>query len=165
MAKISRALLLIALVLAICVSVVQNFILPNDELDNIAQIQHLENGQAVVALYQDNDIRLDLIDRSGTILNSVVFPGKTGEKVVSVAAMAADSEKNVYVLKDYLNELTGKRLYQELSVYNLGRSLFTNVQNHSLENKEGIRYRWISVSSTVNLMGTNADETNLIRSS
>ena len=89
--------------------------------------------------------------------------GKKGGKIVSIEYMQYDNDGNLYILKDLKNPLTGALEAQQLDYYDINKMLFKKVQSHNLD-LEGGRYRWISIGSTITLLGTDDGNTQIVRS-
>lgn len=159
----SRGILIAALVLALCLSVVQNVMLAGHEFTNIAAVQYADGG-ALVAQYESGGLVIERVEPGATVSQRFTLPEKSGGKLVTLSDMAADEEGNLYLLLDLSDPLTGQRTAQQLAVYRPGRLLFKQTALHNLDpGAAGIRWRWLSVTSSVSVIGTNADGSTLMR--
>ncbi|WP_367924465.1 hypothetical protein [uncultured Ruthenibacterium sp.] len=163
MKKASKAILTTALVLAVCLTVLQNVVLAFHSFTNIAAIQYVDGG-VLVAQYQDGGLAVEHVGSGGTVIGSFSVPQKSGGYLVTLSDMAADSTGNVYLLLDLSDPLTGERMSQELAVYRPDRLLFKKVSSHVLSaGEEGVRWRWLTVTSSVSVLGTTPDGMQLVR--
>lgn len=165
MKNTTKMLLVLAVTAALCVSILMNFVLVSNDVTNIADIAIGKNGGAAVAEYDGGKIKLTMIDENGVIRNSTSFSRYEGGNIISVLDMAVDSDNNIYVLKNVCDRYSGDEQYQMLDVYNLSRLMFKRVQSHSLENEDGVSYRWMSLSGSLTLTGYSGRGTKLNRQS
>lgn len=163
MKRVNMFFAAVALVAAVTVTVISAVIGHTVSIDQVAGILNLSNGETVLARYDGDDILLDQITASGTSRVSVSIPREKSGELYSLLDMAADGEGNLFLLKDVMDAKTGKRIRQQLEVYDLSRLVSKRVQRYELSPEENMRYRWIQVSGSVVLMGTDEQETTLLR--
>lgn len=159
----SKGILIAALILALCLSVAQNVLLAGHEFTNIAAVQYADGG-VLTARYTDNGLTVERVEPGGTVSQQFTLPEKSGGKLVSLSDMAADEDGNLYLLLDLSDALTGERVAQQLAVYRPGRLLFKKIAVHDLDpGASNVRWRWLSVTSSVSVIGTNPDGSGLVR--
>lgn len=162
MKKAGRGVMSLALLLAICLTVLVNVLPSFHEFDNIAAVQYTD-GEALVAQYRGSGITVEKISASGVVTGSFNIPGKSGGKLVSLSDMAADADGNVYLLLEYSDALTGSVTGQELAVYRADRLLLKKVASHALDTSAGVRWKWLSVTSSASVMGTTENGGSIVR--
>lgn len=113
----------LALLLAVCLTVLQNILPSFHEFDNIASIQY-SNGTALVAQYRGSGLTVERVTQQGAVTGSFTVAGKSGGRLVSLNDMAVDADGNVYLLLEYSDALTGEAQRQELAVYRMDRLVF-----------------------------------------
>lgn len=161
--KEGRAILAAALVLALCLSVAQNILLAGHGFTNIAAVQYVDGG-ALVARYEGDGLTVERVEPGAVVSQRFTLPGKSGGQLVSLNDMAADGDGNVYLLLDLSDPLTGVSAGQQLAVYRPGRLLFKKAAVHTLEpGASNVSWRWLSVNSSVNVIGTTPDGSGLVR--
>lgn len=152
----------LALLLAVCLTVLQNILPSFHEFDNIASIQY-SNGTALVAQYRGSGLTVERVTQQGAVTGSFTVAGKSGGRLVSLNDMAVDADGNVYLLLEYSDALTGEAQRQELAVYRMDRLVFKKTASHALDSSAGVRWRWLSVTSSASVMGTTADGKSVVR--
>lgn len=161
--KEGRGLLVAVLVLALCLSVVQNIVLGNHTYSNIAAVQY-SSGGALVARYEGDGLVVERVESDGIASWRFTVPGKIDGNLVSLNDMAADTEGNVYLLLELSDPLSGEHLSQQLNVYRPDRLLFKKTASHTLDpGVNNVRWRWLSVTGSVSVMGTTPDGASLLR--
>lgn len=158
-----RGLLVAALVLALCLSVVQNIVLGSHTYSNIAAVQY-SSGGALVARYEEDGLTVERVESGGIVSQSFTVPEKIGGKLVSLNDMATDTEGNVYLLLELSDPLSGEHLSQQLNTYRPERLLFKKTASHTLDaGANNVSWRWLSVTSSISVMGTTPDGASLVR--
>lgn len=163
MKKASKAILTGALVLAVCLSVLQNLVPAFHTFTNIAAVQYAQGG-ALVAQYRAGGLVVERVESGGTVSQSFTVPAKSGGRQVTLCDLAADGEGNVYLLLDLSDPLTGERTGQRLEVYRPDRLLLKKTESMDLDPGEtGVRWRWLTVTSSVSVLGATPDGAHLVR--
>lgn len=163
MKKEGRGILIAVFVLALCLSVVQNIVLASHSYSNLAAVQYTEGG-ALLARYGENGLIVERVEPDSTVSQRFTVPEKIGGKRVSLQDMAADTLGNVYLLLELSDPLSGSPVSQQLQVYRPGRLLFPKISSHTLDpGATNVRWRWLSATSSVSIMGTTADGSSLVR--
>lgn len=164
MSRLNRILLTLALLAGLCASLVQNVALRDDSFDNIAAIAYGGAGTCTVATYDSGGILLRRIDSGGAVRASCRVRATHSGQDAAVAALAEDADGRVYLLKDAIDSVSGEWTGQELEVYDLTKTLFKRVARYDLANDDKVRFRWLSVSTAINLIGVKTtDETAMVR--
>lgn len=163
MKKEGRGILIAALLLALCLSVVQNIVLASHPYTNIAAVQYTDGG-ALVAQYQEDGLVVERVEPGATVSWQCKVPDRIDGKLVSLQDLAADTQGNVYLLLELSDPLSGEALSQQIRVYRPERLLFQQVASHTLDAGEnGVRWQWLSVTSSVSVIGTTPDGGQLVR--
>ena len=162
MKKAGRGMTSLALLLAVCLTALVNVLPSFHEFDSVAAVQYADGG-ALVAQYRGSGIEVERIAPSGVVTGSFRVPGTSGGELVSVADMAADADGNVYLLLDHADALTGDVTGQELAVYRTNRLVFKKIASRTLDSSAGVRWRWLSVTSSASIMGTTSDGKSVVR--
>lgn len=163
MKKEGRGILVAVFVLALCLSVVQNILLASHDYANLAAVQYVDGG-ALVARYGENGLIIERVEPDATVSGRFTLPETIGGKWVSLQDMAADTLGNVYLLLELSDPLSGNPVSQQLQVYRPEKLLFPKVSSHTLDpGATNVRWRWLSVTSSVSIMGTTADGASLVR--
>lgn len=162
MSRVNKLILIITVALSVCVVAIRGFTQPEGVIDQVAGLRALPDGQTLLAVYGANSVELSLLDQDGGLLRNLSLRRETDGELTSIADMGMDAEHNIYLLKDLLDAKTGKLLRQELEVYDLTRTFGKRVTRRSIAN-DAMRYRWLDVSTTLVLMGTDSDEETLVR--
>ena len=92
--KAGRGVMTLALLLAVCLTVLQNILPSFHEFDNIASIQY-SNGTALVAQYRGSGLTVERVTQQGAVTGSFTVAGKSGGRLVSLNDMAVDADVNL----------------------------------------------------------------------
>ncbi len=162
MSSVNKFIVIITVVLSLFITAMQVATGTDTEIDNVGGLATV-NGQALLVSYENNFIELRVVDSQGVIRQSASMPRIQDNKLVSVADVGVDSANTVYLLLDLSDSKTGKLQRQELALYNLSGIFRKLIVRHELSSETKMRYRWLSVTSAVVLMGTDTDEKTLTR--
>lgn len=161
MTKTNRRILAAALILAVLLSTMFTVWGAAIPLDRVAGLQMMDEGRTLVAMYEGDSIALLQLDQRGVIRARADIPRERDGKLISLSAVGVDPEGVIFLLEDLSDALTGKYESQALELVDPGRPLRKRIARHDLPS--AARYRWMSVSETVILMGTERDEVGLVR--
>lgn len=165
MARILKILVALAVLIASCLTAVGTAMEYDTPINRVAAIAAAPEGWTYLASYDDDAIRLRLVDARGVALKEARLARQRESNLYSVADMAAEADGLLYVLYDLLDPLTGAYRGQEFSLYDLSAPLRKRVATQTFDGQAPVRYRWISVSSAVTLMGLDSTQSTLIRES
>lgn len=162
MSSVNKILAIIAIMLSLVVTAIQVSVGMGTEIDRVGGLVTSDH-QTLLVSYEKNSIQLRVVDKHGTIQQSGSIDRMQDDLLVSVADVGMDSSNTVYLLLDLCDPRTGKLERQDLALYNLSNHLRKRIVQHTLGKDSGVRYRWMSISSAVVLMGTNSSEKVLTR--
>lgn len=136
---------------------VQNIVLASHPYTNIAAVQYTDGG-ALVAQYQEDGLVVERVEPGATVSWQCKVPDRIDGKLVSLQDLAADTQGNVYLLLELSDPLSGEALSQQIRVYRPDRLFFQQVASHTLgAGENGVRWQWLSVTSSVSVIGTTPD--------
>ncbi len=153
----------ILLVIAAVAAIVGAFVFTPGSIDNIVGIAAAGNGQALVQRIADDEIIFELISSSGNTVDSFSISQTSGDEKSKILDFSIDAEGIVCLIREYSDKYTGEYIRQDLEVYDMNSLFSKRVAEISLENEDGIHYKWVSTSGVTVLMGTDALESTLVR--
>ena len=156
-----RILLPVAAALAIIFAAAGTYLLGTERMTAIAGFASAGQGETLLARVDGGRFTIDRLDGRGVVRERMRLARRQGGMQVSIADLAVDEDGVLYLLLDYSDPYTGVFQHQELTAWDPGKLWRKRLAAHPLE--DGVRYRWLSVGSSVILMGADADGAVLTR--
>lgn len=155
MRKMNIVILVVALVLSVSFTAVRTVSNREVPIDQVAAVQQMGSGNTLLATYESNKIVLRKINEKGQIKSSHSISRKRDGNIVSLVDIGMDDSGLIYLLKDIIEPESSQLKAQELEIYDMSKLMSKRQSRVEMPLKNGVVYRWMNVSSTVVLLGTN----------
>lgn len=133
------------------------------QVENITALLSLGGGRTLLVSEAGRSTAFEVLDPSGRVERRYARPRRQSGQDVAVTGTAVDENEWVYTVEDRYDPGTGEYLGQELALYSPGRIFGRERRRIALDTSDGIRYRWVSVTGSLILIGTDEGETGITR--
>ncbi|MDL2232097.1 HAMP domain-containing protein [Ruminococcaceae bacterium OttesenSCG-928-L11] len=129
-------------------------------IDNVLSVKALENGETLLAVTEDNRVEIYLLRDNGSVRETLSFSRRQGDRQLNLLDMTMDDTGRVYVLRDIVDARTGNFLEQDLWIYRTNGFYLGAASTVALRTDATaapVRYKWLSMSSALVLIGTGGE--------
>ncbi|MFV0402310.1 MAG: HAMP domain-containing protein [Oscillospiraceae bacterium] len=155
-----------AFIIAVVLVAVQATYFSSPALDNVLSVKALADGGSLLATARDNKVEFYLLQENGEVKDSFSYTQRSGDKQYNLVDMSVGEHGYIFALRDVVDASTGEYREQELWLYRTGGFHLRRASTVSLTNEGDappVRYRWLSISSALILMGTGGENGGLHR--